>query len=127
MRNLLALLGAALVTFAVVGWYRGWYQVSTEPEPGGHREVKIDINGPKIKNDVQQGTQQLEQVIENKVKGGSAEGPALPPQGATVPPGTNAVPSGGQFAPPAGFAPPVYAPPQGETYVLPPATPAPQQ
>jgi len=124
MRNLLALLGAVLVTFAVVGWYRGWYQVTTEPEPGGHREVKIDINGPKIGNDLQQGTQKLEHAIENKVKGAPSEAPTAPPQAAQVTPGTNAAPGGAQFVTPTGFGP-VYAAPQGEEYALPPATPVP--
>src|SRR5947208_2280392 len=31
MRNLLALLGAAVVAFAVVGWFLGWYQIKTTP------------------------------------------------------------------------------------------------
>jgi hypothetical protein len=124
VRNLLALFGAALVAFAVVGWYRGWYQFTTEPEPDGHREVKININGPKIEKDVQQGTQKLEQALENKLKGSPGQPTATPQAGQQLPPGTNAVPGSAQFAPPAGFGP-VYASPENEGYVLPPATPVP--
>jgi hypothetical protein len=124
MRNLLALFGAALVAFAVVGWYRGWYQLTTEPEPDGHREVKININGPKIEKDVQQGTQKLEQALENKLKGSPGPPTASPQAGQQLPPGTNTVPGSAPFVPPAGFGP-VYASPENEGYVLPPATPVP--
>ena len=58
MRNLLALLGFALVTFLVVGWYLDWYHVT--PKAGatpGHRSVEIDINSKKIGEDVHKGVQ----------------------------------------------------------------------
>ena len=31
MRSLLTLVGAAVVTFAVVGWFLGWYTVRSTP------------------------------------------------------------------------------------------------
>ena len=37
MRNLLALSAAAVLAFAGIGWYRGWYKVETEPATGGHQ------------------------------------------------------------------------------------------
>ena len=114
MRNILALVGAALVTFAVVGWYRGWYQVETEPGPGGKSEVKIDINGPKIEKDLHQGTQKLENALEKK-----AQSPAAP-QAVQLAPPTGPVPGGPPAPPPSYWAPT----PQGETYVLPPASPS---
>jgi hypothetical protein len=56
MRNLLALLGFALVTFLAVGWYLDWYHIT--PKAGatpGHRSVQIDINAKKIGDDVHKG------------------------------------------------------------------------
>jgi hypothetical protein len=58
MRNLLALLGFALVTFLAVGWYLDWYHVT--PKAGatpGHRSVEIDINSKKISQDVNRGVE----------------------------------------------------------------------
>ena len=68
MRNLLALLGAALVTFLVVGWYLDWYHVS--PKAGatpGHRSVEIDINSKKIGDDVHKGVQAGSEKIHNLI------------------------------------------------------------
>jgi hypothetical protein len=61
MRNLLALLGFALVTFLVVGYYLDWYHVSPKPtDPTGHRTVEIDINSKKIGADVNKGVEAVE-------------------------------------------------------------------
>jgi hypothetical protein len=76
MRNLFALLGAALVTFVAVGWYLDWYKVKTEPDASGHREVNIDINGPKIKEDLHKGRERLEQAIDSKANTPAAQAPA---------------------------------------------------
>ncbi|HEY1375923.1 MAG TPA: hypothetical protein VGF55_03980 [Gemmataceae bacterium] len=62
MRNLLALLGAALVTFLAIGWYLDWYHIT--PRAGatpGHRSVEIDINSKKIGEDVHKGVEAVEQ------------------------------------------------------------------
>ena len=59
MRNLLALMGAALVTFAAVGWYLDWYRIRTEPGASGHRQVEIDFNGTKIQHDLEKGRDKL--------------------------------------------------------------------
>jgi hypothetical protein len=66
MRNLLALLGFALVTFLVVGWYLDWYHVT--PRAGatpGHRSVEIDINSKKIGEDVHRGVQAGEKKVQD--------------------------------------------------------------
>jgi hypothetical protein len=120
MRNLLALVGAALVVFAVVGWYRGWYQLESEPGAGGQRDVKIEINGPKIQKDLHQGTKKLENVLENKAKSGQPVTPPAPPQAVQFPPPGPVL--GAPSAPPPGFGAPTY--PQGEAYVLPPTSPS---
>ncbi len=65
MRNLFALVGAAVVAFAVIGWFRGWYSFQAVPTAPGHYNVNIDVNRGKISSDV--GT--AKQVIADKLQG----------------------------------------------------------
>lgn len=64
MRNLLALLGAALVTFAAVGWYLNWYSISNEPSNQGRHSVHIDIDKDKIGKDLHKGGEKLHDALE---------------------------------------------------------------
>jgi hypothetical protein len=65
MRNLLALLGAAVVTFAGAGWYLGWYTLTPTPSSGpGHQGVTIDFDGKKFDADLHKGEQKVEQALE---------------------------------------------------------------
>ena len=57
MRNLLALLGAATVTFVGLGWYLDWYRVERQPAPTGYQRLQLDINPGKIGADVQAGVE----------------------------------------------------------------------
>jgi hypothetical protein len=57
MRNLLALLAVALITLVALGWYLEWYHISSTPANGGHRQVNIDFNTPKIGHDVEKGVE----------------------------------------------------------------------
>jgi hypothetical protein len=70
MRNTLALLAAGVLAVAGLGWYLGWYQVKSTPLPDGHREIKIDVNGQKIAEDVnkeiKQGSQKLDEILHSK-------------------------------------------------------------
>lgn len=45
MRNLLALVGLVVVVAAGVGYYKGWYTVTTTPD--GNTTLKIDKNAAK--------------------------------------------------------------------------------
>jgi hypothetical protein len=65
MRNMLALFAAALLTVVGLGWYLGWYKVSSQPAsvPGQH-SVQIDIDTKKIGEDVQKGEKKIEQILE---------------------------------------------------------------
>jgi hypothetical protein len=66
MRNLLALLGFALVTFLVVGWYLEWYHITPKTTAtAGHRSVEIDINSKKIGDDVHKGVAAGEEKIQH--------------------------------------------------------------
>jgi hypothetical protein len=79
MRNLLALVGAAVLTFAGAGWYLGWYklQPALSATPG-HQSVNIDIDRHKMDADIHKGEQKVEQALEKAVEGTTARAPQSP-------------------------------------------------
>lgn len=66
MRNLLAFAAMALLTFMALGWFLDWYQVSSTAASGGHRQVKIDLNNPKIGEDLEKAGKKVRQFLEKK-------------------------------------------------------------
>jgi hypothetical protein len=73
MRNLLALVGAAVVTFAAAGWYLGWYKLQpTLSSTPGHQSVNIDIDGKKIKADEKRAEQAIEKALQSTTARGTA-------------------------------------------------------
>ena len=68
MRNLLALVAAVILLVAGIGWYRGWYRVQNSPAPPGHHAVNIDIDKDKIGKDLHEGEEELQKVLENKLR-----------------------------------------------------------
>jgi hypothetical protein len=67
----LTLLGAAIVTFAVVGWFLGWYKVHTSPGSDGHRHVDIEFNGKKIQEDIKRGEQRVLDTVQHRSSSGT--------------------------------------------------------
>jgi hypothetical protein len=65
MRNLLALVGAATVTFLAVGWYLGWYQVSSQPSPGGKQSLQVEVNPNKITDDLKKGVEKGGEIVDH--------------------------------------------------------------
>jgi len=63
MRNLLAVFALALIGFAAIGWYRGWYAIETAPTANGGRNINIDVNSAKIKTDLSTGKQKLRNIL----------------------------------------------------------------
>lgn len=51
MRNLLALIGAVVVGFAVIGWYCGWYQLGISKTHEGNLHVETNVNTKKVVDD----------------------------------------------------------------------------
>ena len=79
MRNILALVGAATVTFLVVGWNLGWYQISSLRSPQGQQSLNVNINPDKITGDVKKGVAKGEEFVDSlrdKSKGEAKPGPA---------------------------------------------------
>jgi hypothetical protein len=71
MRNLLAFLAAAVLTFLSAGWYLGWYKIQSSPSAAGHKSVTIDFNTGKIEEDLQRGEEKLNQIIDKAGKDGT--------------------------------------------------------
>ncbi len=64
MRNLLAFLALAALTFAGLGWYLDWYKIQSTPTSAGRHSIQIDINSKKITEDVHKGVQQGEEKLQ---------------------------------------------------------------
>lgn len=109
MRNLLALGATALIGFAGIGWYLGWYKIETAPTSTG-RHISIDLNTPKIKEDVGHGKEKLRDLL-SEDKSSSNSAPTSP----VTPTGYQQPNDGGSVSPP--FTP---IPPSGTAPKLPP-------
>jgi hypothetical protein len=48
MKNILALVGLAVVLVAGAGWYFQWFSIKSEPAADGHRSFNVDVNTQKI-------------------------------------------------------------------------------
>lgn len=69
MRNLLALLAAAVLAFLGLGWYLDWYHIKSSPEAQGHTNVNIDFDRDKIVHDVKKGEKKIQEAIEKNRPG----------------------------------------------------------
>lgn len=65
MRNILALVGAATLTFLVVGWYLGWYQISSLPGPGGKQSLSVQVHPGKVAGDVEKAVERGGEVVDS--------------------------------------------------------------
>lgn len=68
MRNLLAFLAAAVLTFAGLGWYLDWYKVQSTPTLAGRTNINIDIDAKKISEDVHQGIKKGEEKLHSALE-----------------------------------------------------------
>jgi hypothetical protein len=97
MRNLLALIGLAVVGFAGIGWYMGWYKLSFSRSSDGNLEIKTDVNTQKVGADstealknlgaaigthVQKAAQDAKSTAPTNAPGGTP-GPVTPAQNST--------------------------------------------
>ncbi len=65
MRNILALVGAATLTFLIVGWYLGWYEISGVPGPGGKQSVSVELHPGKVTKDVGTGWDRVNEAVDS--------------------------------------------------------------
>jgi hypothetical protein len=125
MRNLLALAAAGILGFAGIGWYLGWYSIQSEPTPTG-RHISIDLNTPKIKEDVGRGKEKLRDYLtpDDKIISNTPPAPngsPVPPQAPVTPAGFQRTEDGGLVYPATNQPMPPFAPvpPSGSSPRLP--------
>src|SRR5262245_35675386 len=86
MKNLLALVGLAVVGFATAGWFWGWYKIAKQTDAKGHPQLNIQVNPEQIQNDINKVKQQ---VIKGVDIPSPPPMPPLPPtQQVPLPPGS---------------------------------------
>ena len=59
MRNLLALVGLALVVFLVAGNYLGWYTFNSSTGLDGKKHISFEVDTKKIESDSKQGIEKV--------------------------------------------------------------------
>ena len=81
-KNLLALLGLALVAFVGAGYYLGWYSIGAQADSQGHQELNIKVNATKVEADVKQAESKVVNNLQTHgvVAGATQTPPALPQQ-----------------------------------------------
>ena len=95
MRNLLALVGLAVIGFGGVGWYMGWYKLSYARTPEGNLLINTTVNTHKAETDTSEFIKNAGAVVGGQVDKagqdaktatapntppGNIPGPAVPPQ-----------------------------------------------
>lgn len=63
MRNLLALVGLATVTFIGFGWYLGWYKLEKNPSSTSNTHLQIGVDTKKVAQDVQRGVKGITELF----------------------------------------------------------------
>jgi hypothetical protein len=109
MRNLLAIVGAATITFLALGWYLGWYQVSSTPSPQGTQSVNVELNPTKITEDVKKGVERGGEFVDQfreKSKAPEAKQPPGPASNFFSPTPADGKPGSSGGWKPIGTAPP---------------------
>ena len=80
MRNLLALIGLAVVALAAIGWYCEWYKLTVTRDHSGQPEIKTTVNTDKVAEDSSSFFKRMEQLVSEKVRSGGEK-----PEPATTP------------------------------------------
>lgn len=83
MRNLLALVGAAVIGFGGVGWYMGWYTVKVAKSSDGNIQVNGNLDTNKVVQDAGDGAKRVGDLIGREAE--KAKGDAATPAPATTP------------------------------------------
>jgi hypothetical protein len=70
MRNLLALIGLAVVALAAIGWYCEWYKLTVTRDQSGQPEIKTTVNTDKVADDSSAFFKRMEELVSEKVRAG---------------------------------------------------------
>jgi hypothetical protein len=66
MRNLLALAAVAVIAFAVIGHYQGWYTFRRSATPDGRQTIQVDVDTKRIENNVNEAKKEVGEFIRGK-------------------------------------------------------------
>jgi hypothetical protein len=64
MRNLLALIGLAVVLFFGLGWYFQWYTFSIQSTDNGRKRIELDVDTIKIVSDTKSGVEKVGAILD---------------------------------------------------------------
>jgi hypothetical protein len=128
-KNLLALVGLAVVGFVAAGYYLGWYNIGAQMDSQGNKKLEIQVDASKVEHDIHQGEQVVEKKLQNRtaVSGSTPQAPPAPavtPSLPGMPPGMSDQPAPANLpsvppAPQDWTAPQVPAPPPVDVYNMP--------
>lgn len=107
MRNLLALVGLAVIGFGGVGWYMGWYKLTIAKSTDGSFQITTDVDTKKVGTDSSEFLKNVGAVIGNHVDKAAHDAKSAAPTSA-----------------PGGTPGPVTAPQQAQPGPAPTDTPA---
>lgn len=105
MKNLLALVGAAVVLVVGLGWYLQWFKIGSEQSNAGKPKFSVEVESDKVKVDVNKGKETVVEFIKEHESGKGTPGQ---PTSLPLPGGSFTVPN--QQLPPLPQLPP---PPSG--------------
>ena len=86
MRNLLALVGLAVVGFAGAGWYLGWYKVGQQTDAQGHPQLQIQVNPTQVQSDLKKAEQRVLDAAQKIQGSGNPQQPSTTPSYGAPPP-----------------------------------------
>lgn len=75
MRNMLALIGLAVVGFGGAGWYFGWYKLSFTRGADGTLQVTTNVNTDQLLKDASEGARHVGEFIGNRLSNAPAGAP----------------------------------------------------
>lgn len=78
MRGILTLIGLAVVLFAGIGWYQGWYKFKSTTNPDGTTHYELDVNKNKISNDTKNIKNKVVDILDGENNTNNAPGTGLP-------------------------------------------------
>jgi hypothetical protein len=81
-KNLLALVGLAVVAFVGAGYYLGWYSIGAQADSQGHQQFNIQVDASKVESDVSKADQKVVKALQ---KQGAVQVQAPPPLPAQPP------------------------------------------
>lgn len=85
MRNLLALIGAAVVAFAGIGWYMNWYTIKVDKSGDGNIRVQTNLDTNRVVKDAGDGARHVGELLGKQADTAAGDGQAPVPAATPAP------------------------------------------